>query len=539
MAFAAAQLGPGVAKFVDPPGELRGRARACFNERGEASLVLQATKLVTASPCESLLEFLMGTRHEHEGRASITFGGRTNPCTELSVRTPAGTYRASGRLIYSLKAKLLPTSGRLTFSPARSEFEATTSGPSRYWVLPLSNFLSHFRDSPGDDLRQHPLRLYRGPVPRTTTCSSILSQEQWAATENERVIAFSFAGAPAFIERLPDYPRRKKGLINGRARASVTAVMVGNVGEAHVDFESINEWPPYRFLDFLGMATGTPVGTPWIELRDENGRLVRRRHVSWGVPAFGKGHAAIREEDHHGIGRLLEAASRFRGKEAEAVGVAVRGLVKGGLFSMTIEDKLDHLFRALDGLCEVYKTKETDAVAALGVERHATIQGILRQAGAEISDLAKTARAAGNDDLVSVLNRIVNTVSNAANVQIGFGKAVLKLLERFSLPDGEILARDHAVYPRADRKDWPAQLSWYRALTMHKNYFDIRGGFELDAAVVAMFHLQDILTRIILNAVGYDGYYQPPVVKMAVRDLTPNWVTASTPAGALGYGKPA
>jgi hypothetical protein len=55
-------VGPGVAKFIDPPGELRGRVRACFNERGEASLVLHATKLVTASPCESLLEFLMGTR---------------------------------------------------------------------------------------------------------------------------------------------------------------------------------------------------------------------------------------------------------------------------------------------------------------------------------------------------------------------------------------------------------------------------------------------------------------------------------------------
>jgi len=315
--------------------------------------------------------------------------------------------------------------------------------------------------------------------------------------------------------------------------------MVGKVDDAHVDYEAITEWPPYRFLDFLGMATGTPVGTPWIELRDESGRLVSRRHTSWAVPVFGKGHAAIREEHHNGIGTLLEAASHFRGKEAERVDVAVRGLVKGGLFSMTIEDKMDHLFRALDGLCEMYKTKEIDAAAALGVERHATIRRVLQQASAEISDLAKTARAAGNDDLVSVLRRIANTVSNATNVQTGFGKAVLKLLERFSLPDGEILARHRAAYPRADKRDWPAQLAWYRGLTMHKNYFDIRGGFELDDAVVVMFHLQDVLTRIILKAIGYDGSYQPTVVKMAVRDLKPNWVTASTPAGALGYGKSA
>ncbi len=49
-----------------------------------------------------------------------------------------------------------------------------------------------------------------------------------------------------------------------------------------------------------------------------------------------------------------------------------------------------------------------------------------------------------------------------------------------------------------------------------------------------MFHLHDILTRIVLKRLNYDGTYQPMVAKVLV-DVQPDWVRADIPPARLGY----
>jgi len=49
-----------------------------------------------------------------------------------------------------------------------------------------------------------------------------------------------------------------------------------------------------------------------------------------------------------------------------------------------------------------------------------------------------------------------------------------------------------------------------------------------------MNHLHDLLLRVLLKKVGYDGAYQSPIPPVMQRPSV-DWVTPTTPAGLLGY----
>jgi hypothetical protein len=49
-----------------------------------------------------------------------------------------------------------------------------------------------------------------------------------------------------------------------------------------------------------------------------------------------------------------------------------------------------------------------------------------------------------------------------------------------------------------------------------------------------MNHLHDLLLRVLLKTVGYDGPYQSPIPPLMQRRSV-DWVTPATAAGLLGY----
>lgn len=100
--------------------------------------------------------------------------------------------------------------------------------------------------------------------------------------------------ARSVVERLPDYAESERLLLEGKERQRTTAVMVGpTTGKAVDDFEQMREWFPLDILSLLTLATGTEVGCPWVEIRDEKGRLARRFHGYLGVKAFRKGYRLV------------------------------------------------------------------------------------------------------------------------------------------------------------------------------------------------------------------------------------------------------
>jgi hypothetical protein len=53
-------------------------------------------------------------------------------------------------------------------------------------------------------------------------------------------------------------------------------------------------------------------------------------------------------------------------------------------------------------------------------------------------------------------------------------------------------------------------------------------------ALILRDHLRDLLLRVLLKSIGYDGTYQPTTEKL--QDLRPlDWVTIDTPASKLAY----
>lgn len=79
-------------------------------------------------------------------------------------------------------------------------------------------------------------------------------------------------------------------------------------------------------------------------------------------------------------------------------------------------------------------------------------------------------------------------------------------------------------------------ISHYRTDVIHYGYLDLdAGGHDWRDVWAIINHLHDIMARIILQAVDYDGGYHPTVVPGPVIPFPLDWVKPDTMAGTLGY----
>ncbi len=161
-----------------------------------------------------------------------------------------------------------------------------------------------------------------------------------------------------------------------------------------------------------------------------------------------------------------------------ALRIAARLTVRGGNKSLTIEDNLAYLFRALDTLCEGYgfypMTKPRDILDQPQVTKlNTSIKQVIKIIGVLIQELEQLEE----DDFQEkkkLLQRISQQVAAAKNVRPGFGQAVCNLIRDAQLPDVEIAEAYYEEHPRDDSKKWHEVLSMYRGKVIHSNVFTIR-----------------------------------------------------------------
>lgn len=530
--------GSGRAEFVDPPGTIEGTTRVQFDEYGNGQIEMKVEKMEPDSnePMRALL-FLRGSPPvATDGKVTRGIAGRENPCTTLTVTCKQGTLFTEKPLISRLNSSVTHQDReQLVFRSFRSSWDVKEARSPQYWVLPVTNFLAEF--GAGDDrLDSHPLR-----IRRPTALPSNLSREKvilarWAARWASPVIVFQFNDALGFIEPLPDYKERQKKLVEGQERQLVTALMVGDIGAYGIHFPTLESWFPFDFLSLLEVATGSEVSTPWIEFRDAAGELVSRKHMRLGVPAYSRGHRAIREDIHGGIGRLLTCSPKSDHWNKPYLRVALSHLIKGGLSGLSVEDSLSHLCRGVDALCDGLGLKKAARLESLlGEDSCHTLEATLAAAQKSIRKLAEEIHTQGRDGEAATLKRVADRIGKSANVEAGFGKTVVTLLEKFHLPDAGIMARHYASNPRRDGCDWPTAISKYRGISTHRGYFDFRSGdVDFDDVIAVYKHLHDILLRILFKLLGYDGTYQP-TVEIYTTQARLDWVTPETGADKLGY----
>lgn len=526
--------GYGQADFNSRRIHAEGPTFARFHGNGQYSIEMEVKIIKTVdSDSESL----------NADPLPIAFWLVGEKCERLIIETDSGTLSTIGPAFCSLRDSYTQSEGNqswLIFNQIRTEFIPKIPEKAKYWVLPLVNFVSLMVDRT-PELDRHPLRIYPTPVvpgdiPKD---SAFLANIQ--ANKKNNLIIFNFNNKPAFIERLQDYDKSNHELEQGGKRCALTAVVVGEIPAQAQQETQWEDWFPFDFLYILGLATGTPVAAPWVEFRNDSGNLVKRIHSKYNYPLFfSKGRGAINEIDSKGTSRLLTMAHKSQHFGDTFLRVALRHTITGSSYNLPLEIGLSHLFRALDGLCHHFKLSDSySALDVIDASASSRLREVLEDACESINSIAKNSKSCGRDEEADELSSVSERVKGSVNRNIGFGKSVIKLLklEQFDFADGDILDSYLKENPIANKKKWADLLSMYRGIVMHLGYIDLDSGkHDIRQLFCILGHLHDILIRILLKLLNYDGTYKHTLSGLESNKQV-DWVTNQTSAGELGYYK--
>ncbi|MGH9454025.1 MAG: hypothetical protein ACRD2O_08665, partial [Terriglobia bacterium] len=218
--------------------------------------------------------------------------------------------------------------------------------------------------------------------------------------------------------------------------------------------------------------------------------------------------------------------------------VAMKHAAKTWVDGATIEEMLIYAVRGLDSLCGHFGLRQQDLGQRLQQQNKQDVRKVLGDAAAKIARLVSNSSAflseAEKRALIKISQRTESTPWGATR---DFGLALTDLLDKFAFPDAAILDAHYASKTAGTGKasTWTSMLSHIRGAPIHSGFFDFDGGeFVTDDIVAVTVHLHDLLARIILKMVGYNGEYQPRVVPApATRPV--DWVKPTTSAKDLGY----
>jgi hypothetical protein len=495
--------------------------------------------------------FLGGEGYAREKGNGITRIDPTasNICSSLTITTPHGVFRTDDVPLYGTHS-VMDSGGvnEINFEVGLSHLEVSDQAQPAYWVLPLVNFLSECWQH-RSELDRHPLRIFPTPtLPDEITHvpfdsdhekrSSIAVQCLLVANSKNRLVQFELEEGLGFIERMPEYGDRERLLVEGKERHQTTAVMVGPVGgRPSEDLEQLRTWYPFDLLSLLTLATGTEVGAPWIELRDAQGHLVRRLHGKFGVKPFRRGRRLIEEKPMRSggvkaTGRLIECALTRSDKFGESfLRAAIVHLVRARHEDLSLDDGMSHVSRGLETLCKRFGVSKRNLAKDLSPTNRAEVEAILKGVHSRLTGLSRSDESVPGS---SSIDRIAQRARAADQVDNAFGVSVSQLLRAFWLPDAHILERH---YGHRDMK-WGTLLSHYRGDVTHHGYLDIlEAGHDIYEIADVVFHLHDVLARLILKILRFDGGYRPSTSVRDVIPVTVEWVKPDSSAYVLGYGR--
>ena len=130
-----------------------------------------------------------------------------------------------------------------------------------------------------------------------------------------------------------------------------------------------------------------------------------------------------------------------------------------------------------------------------------------------------------------MIDSIASRVSSAMQKPEKFGLAVCQLAKQFDLLDEEVINEYLKTDPKWGNRSWDKALSTIRGQVVHEGaltFFDPE--FPTKDVVDLIFHLRDVLTRIVLKILGYEGSY---LLRMCPQSL--DWVARETTVHQLGF----
>ena len=531
-------VGLGTAKFLNPKGYITGITTVKYSEQGETSIHMEPELLTLEDHPErtfsviDIMVFLSGKILAETPFGKAFTYNFSNPCSSIKVETSEGIFVADKVENYQPNGLFGEI---IEFSVLKAEFRTANSAPAKYFVMPLYNFLSNEFTWHHEELLRHPLRIHKAPF-----IEAVLdAQQTYIANYNIRsklFICFEHKGKPAFIDKLSDYENLREQLENKTKQLLITSVLVGELAAKRVDLINWEEIIPSYLTYVLSLSSGSMVTTSWIEIRDDEGKLINRIHTNRSTRKYKKGIACVDSfVKNGGIAQLLEQAQTSDYLNTYYFRAVIDQIIMAGYLNddSNIEDKLSHLFRGLDAICEKLGSKKK-----LKPEQYLTPENKIRFKSLYakfIQDLE--AIIPNNDDEESSLKGVIQQFHKAKVIELGLGKATLELLKRFNFPDGEILNAFYMAKTGSNRRyEWANLITTRRGKVIHEAWFDWDNNPPETKELISLFyHLHDVMVRILLKSLNYDGEYIPSIFKLRGRSHPIDWVKPDTLAKQLGY----
>lgn len=496
--------GIGRAEFADPLIILEGPAKAQFTEVGQPNIEIDFNNIIYGAD-QSILRLLNRDATTNECGQIINFMNKihNNKCVKLEITTPEGNFQNISNDIKHYIPCILRSV--IKFFILSSQFEAAGTEP-KYWVIPLYNFLAYFHKISMGDF--HPLSF----------------------NNRDLRLIFKLNSNTCLIEPLNDYESRESKLINFQIPKIITSLMIGELRTKLIDFESLYQHVPINFLELLGLAAGTNIGAPWVEFRTEDGTIAKRIHAELNNPIYFKGHVVFEEFWDHGIETFLTNGRSLLHLGNSYMTATIYHLIKAGARNLTTDEKLTHLFQALDCLCETFDLKTQHLNRQLNTSQQKQIKDVLKNARLAIIAISNASTIDTQKQTIRAIAE--RTSSTPVGTARDFGLSVRDLLMLFNQPDIDIIEN---YYNTSKGKSWLNYLSHCRGVEIHKGFLDFYEG-EFDPAEISiiMAHLHDILIRLIFKMLNYEGIYRSPIQPLPNRKK-PDWVNPNTSPTELGY----
>jgi hypothetical protein len=264
---------------------------------------------------------------------------------------------------------------------------------------------------------------------------------------------------------------------------------------------------------------------PFVEIRDEAGELVARMHVRIGDAGQSLGTALIDENLSGTTGGLLTSFLVSEVREQVWFRVMLRHLLRAFTGGGTVEDRLSHLLRAVEGACVGLRLNQA---RPLEVEENVRreVETTINELIAKLEEIGSGVSQADRARLAQLQNRLREITANRPS----FATQLLALVEAVGLPDAGWLAdfTFRLKNPRPDGQpraptSWAGGASRYRNRIFHSAFVDF-DSFDVDNAFAFIGHLSDVLARVVFHLIGFVGQYKPPCGNAGmVAHETPNW----------------
>lgn len=495
----------------NPDGKVRGNATIRIDQNSKNKVEVSIAEFEAPPEYgDSLMGFLNASVPKKHGTGtmiaiSVTTDERR--IVSLQMETDEGTFTASSGLLatpfwtgFEEDPKLSLTFSDLAFTPHAIK-------PAKYWFVPLLGpFGDHYIGRPAPP---HPLAL-----------------------GERNIIAFSAEGLSCGLqlfdpEKRPSHPM-----------ATYDAIAFGELPGSVQSVEETWDSVPRTFLEALNFAIGADIVVPWVELRADDGSLVKRFYIHLGRKSSEDGFAAfckINEfSPNSGIGPFLSAFFAVPEEKREALIAPLNLMRSGAPGSFNMEDSITDLVKALDNMCKTHGFTTQDLFARLESDNQAEVSALLTKTRNDLRQIVSDNRTAARQDQVDALNVILSRMANVTEKSRDFGIAVKDLLKKLDLHDADALDQHYSgLTPPGS---WADLLSKVRGEVVHLGILRIRDRQSLHSWFEFSRHLHDLCKRIILREVNYTGAYYASTNPW-VNDYAVDRVKPTTPIKDLGFSQ--